>query len=119
MYSPPNKVAYSQYYEARLYTIGFFDFRPTDMMSLVYTHNVFSRYLSDFVDSAYRPAFDAGLNVPLAYHAANSVTASYLAHLTTGVYLGLGVSYTDHPSIEYFRGEGSSLNFIASLTTIF
>jgi len=33
--------------------------------------------------------------------------------------LNLGASYSDHPSIEYFKTQGSSLNFLASLTTIF
>jgi porin len=89
------------------------------MISLVYTHNVFSHFLSDQVNAADGPAVAGGLLAPLAHHAANSITISYLAHLTAGIYLGVGTSFTDHPSIEYFKGEGSSLNFITSLTTVF
>src|SRR6516165_2329926 len=119
MYSPPSEVAYSQYYEGRLYSIGFFDARPTDMITLVYNHNVFSHYLSDFVNAQTATLASEGFAVPLAHHAANSVTLSYLAHLMPGIYLNLGASYSDHPSIEYFKTQGSSLNFLASLTTIF
>jgi porin len=119
MYSPPSEVAYSQYYEARLYAIGLFDARPTDFISLVYNHNVFSHYLADFVNAATAPYAALDFAVPLAHHAANSVTVSYLAHLMPGVYWNVGIGYSDHPSIEYFKGQGSSLNFLTSLTTIF
>lgn len=119
MYSPPEQVAYSQYYEARLYSIGLFDARPTDFISLVYNHNVFSHYLADFVNTATAAPAALGFAVPLAHHAANSVTVSYLAHLMPGVYWNVGIGYTDNPSIEYFKGQGSSLNFLTSLTTIF
>jgi porin len=118
MYSPPAEVAFSQYYEGRAYWYGPFDSRPTDMLSLVYTHNVFSHYLADQINTANIPLAAQGSDVALAHHAANSVTVSYLAHLMPGIYLGLGAGYTDNPSIEYFKGQGHSLNFISSLTTV-
>jgi porin len=89
------------------------------MISLVYNHNVFSHFLADQVNAADQPAASAGLLVPLARHAANSVTLSYLAHIVPGVYWGAGVGFTDNPSIEYFRNEGNSLNFTSTLTVVF
>jgi len=113
MYASPRETAISQYYEGRLYSVGLFEQRPTDMISLIYNH----QGISDFLSS------DTNLSTPFtglaAYHATNSITISYLAHVAAGVYGSVGFGYTDHPSISYFKTEGSALNLLLSLTTIY
>jgi porin len=109
MYAPPEVAAFSQYYEGRAYWYGPFDSRPTDMLSLVYFHNVVSHYVADATNLAASQTGIYGRN------ATNTVTLSYTAHVSPGIYGTVGVQYTDHPSITYFRSEGSSLNFLASI----
>jgi porin len=113
MYAPPENNAFSQYYEARLYYVGPFDSRPTDQIGLVYSHNVFSRYIAALVNDS---ASGTGI---YGRHSSNSLTATYTAHLMPGVYWTMGVGYTDHPSIMYTKTEGSALNFLAGLVTAF
>ena len=44
MYAPPELNRFSQYYEARIYGIGLIPGRPLDLLSGVFTDNVFSGY---------------------------------------------------------------------------
>jgi len=109
MYTPPETAPFYQYYEGRLYWMGAFNSRPTDMISLVYNHNEIS---SDLADAA-----NAGFEVTRVgvRHSTNTLVATYLAHIIPGVYASVGLSYTDHPSASYFPSEGPALNAIASL----
>ncbi|WP_369525308.1 carbohydrate porin [Bradyrhizobium diazoefficiens] len=108
-YAPPETTAISQYYEGRAYWIGPLDSRPTDMASIVYARNVVSHYLPDVTNPF------ASMTGAYAARTTNAITASYTAHLRPGLWGTLGVSYTDHPSVAYFKTQGSSLNFLASL----
>ncbi|MCC8943937.1 carbohydrate porin [Bradyrhizobium sp. Arg62] len=109
MYAPPEATGISQYYEGRAYWIGPFDNRPTDMFSVVAARNVVSHYLSDATNQF------SGLTGVFAARTSNSVTATYTAHLMPGLWGTIGVGYTDHPSLAYFKTEGPSFNVLASL----
>jgi len=108
MYAPPQTNIFSQYYEARLYSFGLFDSRPSDMISIVYQHNVLSSYFADLTNLS---AVKTGT---YARHANNSITASYLWKFGPGLSLTVGATYTDKPNVTYFKGQGSALNFLAS-----
>jgi len=110
MYAPPNLNRFTQYYEFRLYGIGLMESRPTDMVSLVATDNIFSKYL---VDSA----INAG---EMAHRDSKAVTLSYNAHLSRGIYAGIGVSYVDHPtSVTYTAATGHAVNLLTNLNFFF
>lgn len=110
MYAPPRLNRFTQYYELRLYGIGLIDSRPTDMMSLVITDNVFSKYLID-------AARESG---EMAHRDSNAITLSYNAHLAKGIYGGIGVSYVNHPtSVTYLATTGHALNILANLNLFF
>lgn len=109
MYAPPETTGISQYYEGRAYWIGPSDSRPTDMLSVVMARNVVSHYLADATNQF------SGLTGAFAARSSNSVTATYTAHLMPGLWGTIGVGYTDHPSLAYFKTEGPSLNVLASL----
>jgi porin len=109
MYAPPETTAISQYYEGRAYWIGPLDSRPTDMASIVYARNVVSHYLPDMTNPF------ASMTGAYAARTTNAITASYTAHLRPGLWGTLGISYTDYPSVAYFKTQGSALNFLASL----
>ena len=47
MYTPPEFNRFSQYYELRLYGIGLLPSRPSDVVSVVISRNVFSHYVVD------------------------------------------------------------------------
>ena len=113
MYTPPETAAFYQYYEGRLYWIGPFNSRPQDMISLVYYHNEISGHLADFVNS-FGSVTRIGAN-----QSTNTIVGAYTAKLAPGVTASLGVSYTDHPSVSYFRGEGSAMNVIGCLFVFF
>lgn len=118
-YAPQRSTPISQYEEARIYSIGPFDSRPTDLVSLVYNHQVFSHYLADALNPAAAAAAQLGIAVPMAVHASNTYTLSYLAHIIPGAYVSAGLSYTDHPSTLTFRTEGRALNALLGLLTVF
>ncbi len=118
-YAPQRTTPISQYEEARIYAIGPFDARPTDLVSLVYDHQVFSRYIPDTLNPASAVAARFGIAVPTAVHASNACTLSYLAHLAPGAYVSAGIGYTDHPSTVTFPGEGHALNALVGLLTVF
>ena len=47
MYAPPELNRFNQYYEFRLYGIGLLPSRPSDMVSVVISQNVFIQYVVD------------------------------------------------------------------------
>ena len=106
MYAPPEFNRFSQYYEARLYGIGLLPSRPSDMVSVVVSRNVFSNY-----------AVDAVLRSGQLAHTGNySITAAYYAPIAPGVRVGIGLGYTDHPTpVIYTPQTGSALNLLANL----
>jgi porin len=108
MYAPPEFNRFSQYYEARLYGIGLLPSRPSDMVSVVVSRNVFSNY-----------AVDAVLRSGQLAHTGNfSVTAAYYAAIAPGIRVGIGVGYTDHPTpVVYTPQTGSALNVLANVVT--
>ena len=78
MYAPPEFNRFSQYYEARLYGIGLLPSRPSDMVSVVVSRNVFSNYagrcrFAGRPTRAYRQLFDN-----------RSVLCAYCARYTRG-----------------------------------
>jgi porin len=108
MYAPPDTNIYSKYYEGRLYAVGPFNARPRDTISFVWAHNGISRSYADAIN------MKSAITDTFASYSANSYTASYNMRVTNGVYLTLGLQYTDHPSVAYIPAEGHSLNFLAS-----
>jgi porin len=109
MYTPPETIAFYQYYEARVYWIGPFDSRAHDMLTFSYTHNDISKYLTSLIN------LNSALTNVFANKYTNTYGLTYFARLMPGVYGTVGIAYTDHPSISYFPTEGSSLNFLGSL----
>ena len=71
MYAPPEFNRFSQYYELRLYGIGLLPSRPSDMLSLVVTRNVFSHYLVDAALQRGQLAHDGSLSITAAYTASD------------------------------------------------
>jgi porin len=108
MYAPPEYNRFSQYYELRLYGIGLLTSRPSDMVSVVVSRNVFSNY-----------AVDAALQSGQLAHTGNfSITAAYYAPIAPGIRVGIGLGYTDHPTpVIYTPQTGSALNLLANLVT--
>ncbi len=106
MYAPPYFNAFTQYYEARIYGFGLIPGRPFDLASVVYNRNVFSGQAIDQLKSFRQRT----------HNNANTITGSYGFHVTHGVDLSLGLSYTDNPSpLVYTSNTGSALNFLANL----
>jgi len=112
-YAPPDTNIFSQYYEARLYAVGLVPGRPRDIGGVVATYNVFSSALANTINSVSRRTNT------FARTNSTSVTASYAARVITGVYLTSALTYTDHPSFQYTKKEGSALNARFALTSIF
>jgi porin len=113
MYTPPETSIFSQYYEARVFGKGPFDARPGDFVSLVYSHNVISKFAADPINLV------GNLTGTFAQNFNNSLTASYTYRVSPGVYYTASVSYTDHPSFTFIPVEGSALNFLSSLYIAF
>lgn len=122
MYARPQETPITQYYELRLYSKGPFDSRPTDLVSLDMFYQVNSPYYVANLNT---------LNAQGTYGKGEtwSATVAYLAHLMPGVYAGLSLNYTRHPTGAFYFGpsmanpsqpfEGDALNFHASLFTLF
>ena len=108
MYAPPEFNRVSEYYEARLYGIGILPSRPSDMVSVVVSRNVFSNYL-----------VDAALQGGQLAHSGNfSITAAYYATVAPGIRAGIGLGYTNNPTpVVYTPQTGSALNLLANVTT--
>ncbi len=110
MYAPPELNRFSQYYEARIYGVGLIPGRPVDLVSGVFTDNVFSGY-------AVRAARLAN---QLAHSDSKQYTIAYSVHPFPGVNINAGLSYVDHPtSVTYNRSTGSALNFLLGTVTFF
>ena len=108
MYAPPEFNRFSQYYELRLYGIGLLPSRPTDMVSVVVSRNVFSHYV---VDAALQ-------SVQLAHSGNFSITASYTAPVAPGIRVGIGLGYTNNPTpVIYTPQTGSDLNLLVNVIT--
>ena len=109
MHGSPAIAAFNQYYEARAYWLGPFSSRPQDLLSIIYNRNETSKYVSHLTSaySQYTSLF--------ANQNATSVTVSYMFHVSPGLYATVGLGYTDHPSIQYFKAEGSALQFLFSM----
>jgi porin len=108
MYAPPELNRFSQYYELRLYGIGLLPSRPKDMLSLVFSRNDFSHYL---VDAALQQG-------QLAHADSLSITAAYTGPIAPGIWAGIGLGYTDHPTpVVYTPQTGSALNILANVIT--
>jgi porin len=108
MYAPPELNRFSQYYELRLYGIGLLPSRPSDMVSLVVSRNVFSHYL---VDAALRSG-------QLAHTGNFSITAAYTAPIAPGIRVGIGLGYTNNPTPVFYTPQtGSALNVLANVVT--
>jgi porin len=105
MYAPPEFNRFSQYYELRLYGIGLLPSRPTDMVSVVVSRNVFSSYV-----------VDAALQSGQLAHTGQLFGNRRI--LCTGVRVGIGLGYTDHPTpVIYTPRTGSGLNLLANVVT--
>jgi porin len=113
MYAPPEYLAFSQYYEARLYSLGLFDSRPEDLILLTYSRNEFSHYLVSNLDLS---APQTGIFA--AGSGSNTVTFAYTAKLRPGQYFTVGASYTDHPSLAVVKNQGSDLNLLLGLVDV-
>jgi porin len=109
MLAPEANIPFNQYYELRAYVMGPFESRPQDQISLVYDYNGISKYIGQTIN-AYAPY--TGL---YAARSANTGMVSYTAHVQPGVYATLGLGYTDNPSLQYTKGEGSALNILGAL----
>ncbi len=98
-------------YQARIYSRGPFDSRPDDLLALVFSSLAFSGYAVD--NTIVKPPL-------MTQKTQTSVTVSYNAHLSPGVYALLGVAYVDHPSgITYTPTTGHAVLFNSSLTFYF
>jgi porin len=109
-YAKPELNTFSQYYEFRIYDIGPVPSRPMDVISAVFTDNAFSHFLV-------QDTRDRG---GLAHSTSQSATFGYNAHLTRGIYAGLGLSYVNNPTtVAFTRRTGSDLNAVLSLSLFF
>lgn len=113
MYAPPEENIFTQYYEIRAYLLGPLATRPRDQMSVVYNYQRISRYAADMVDRT------ATQTMTFAQRYANTITGSYTARVTAGLYTTLGLSFSDHPSFSYVKDQGSALNLLGSLFVAF
>jgi porin len=131
-WNKPQVSAFSQDYEARIYSFGLFG-RPRDQIALSFQHLVTSPYLAGLTNNT--PVCLTGLTC--IRHASNNYNLTYTANILTGVYASIGVQYVDHPAIAWspvassygsaaypvpalapFNIQGA-VNFLASIFTIF
>ncbi len=109
-YAPPALNRFTQYYEARLYGFGLIPFRPRDLLSLVFTNNVFSSYAID----------TAHLQHQLTHRNSEALSLNYSAHVFHGVNINGGLSYISNPtSVTYTHLTGSALNVMLGTVTFF
>ena len=109
-YAPPALNRFTQYYEARLYGFGLIPGRPRDLLSLVFTNNVFSNYAID----------TAHLQHQLTHRNSEALSLNYSAHVYHGINMNAGVSYISSPtSVTYTQRTGSALNIMLGTVTFF
>lgn len=106
-YAPPKQNFYTQYYEGRLYGIGLLPSRPSDLMSLVATYNVYSP-----AGLRARTPADQG-----NYKNTMAATVSYAYRVTSGIYLQPGLGVTVHPI--YSPRFNPAMNGYLSIITLF
>ena len=106
-YAPPNINAYSQHFEGRVYSIGLFATRPTDIDSLVLSYDNFSRQGRAVLAS------DGLQTAPSTF----AVGLSHTIHVMHGLYIAPGVTYVDHPAFlgDYKSAFNISLEITAAL----
>ena len=109
-YAPPSLNRFTQYYEARLYSFGLIPGRPRDLLSLVFTNNVFSSYAIDTAHLAHQ----------LTHRNSESLSLNYSAHVYHGINLNGGLSFINNPtSVTYTQRTGSALNVMLGTVTFF
>jgi porin len=92
-YAKPDVNVISQYYEARLYSIGLMESRPADGMTFNINHSSYS--------NAARYAYTQQ-NV-LTPSGQLGITVSYSAHVMRGLYFSPNLSYVHHPGFGDYR----------------
>ncbi len=95
-YASPQANAVFQDFGARAYAYGLFG-RPHDQISLIWEHQSFSPFVADPVDHSTLCLS----GTQCVRHAANTYSLVYNINVFAGVYVGLGVSYIDHPSTSW------------------
>ena len=109
-YAPPALNRFTQYYEARIYGFGLIPGRPRDLLSLVFTDNVFS---SDLIDTAH-------LQHQLTHRNSEALSLNYSAHVYHGININGGLSFINNPtSVTYTQRTGSALNVMLGTVTFF
>ncbi len=109
-YAPPALNRFTKYYEARLYSFGLIPGRPKDLLSLVFTDNVFSSYLID----------TAHLRKQLTHPNSEALSLNYSAHIYHGINFNTGLSFISNPtSVTYTHLTGSALNAMVGTVTFF
>ncbi len=109
MYAPANVNAVSQYYEGRAYYKGPFETRQKDQVALVVTHQKFSHDLVDNLDAV------TPINGSFGEPGSTTVTPTYTAYVSHGIFATFGGSYIDHPKLARAPGEKSSFQFLTVL----
>lgn len=99
--------AYSRYYEARLYKEAPVESRPADLLSFVAGHTSYSRLDTNSLVAQ-------GKTV---WRGETALTGSYALHVSSGNFLGLGMSYLYGPAIT--PRVPNALTFLASWTAYF
>lgn len=100
-YAPPQQNLFSQYYEVRLYSIGMFNRRPTDMLSLDINNTQFSKIaLRTFAGTAAYGVSNpsAQLGIPTYFTGSTTCGGNWAWHLKPGVYFNTGMQYVVHPT---------------------
>ncbi len=107
MTAPSKFNPYDRYFEARLYQMAPFRKRSNDVVSILSTYTMHSKYLTDGLVADDKSVWR---NSP-------SVTGSYNIHLTPGNYLSLGLSYIRGAAIT--PRVDDTLTFAATFNAFF
>ena len=99
--------SYSRYYEARFYKEAPLERRPTDLLSFVASHTGYSRLATNSLVARGKTVWRSG----------STLTGSYALHVSSGNFLGVGMTYLYGPAIT--PRVPNALNFLASWTTYF
>jgi porin len=92
-YASPQANPVYEDFGARLYTYGMFN-RPYDQLSLIWEHQSYSPFISNPIDTS-ATCFSG---TECIRHATNTYSVIYNANIIHGLYVGVGVSYIDHPA---------------------
>ncbi len=99
--------SYSRYYEARFYKEAPLERRPADLLSFVASHTGYSRLATNSLVARGKTVWRSG----------STLTGSYALHVSSGNFLGVGMTYFYGPAIT--PRVPNALNFLASWTTYF